>query len=112
MLYNRDQAVKIDRHAQIGGQPAKLVRDFLADASNSNGFYLDLADEYLLKGWWRTTVNGLIDAGKIDPRNRRLCMHVRSRSPQHSKLFGVPLPKMPDFSPRSRTLSRRCLRAS
>ena len=37
--------MKIDRNTQIGGQPAKLVRDLLSDATNSDGFYADLVDE-------------------------------------------------------------------
>jgi hypothetical protein len=39
--------MKIDRNTLIGGQPAKLVRDLLADASDSGGFYLELADNHL-----------------------------------------------------------------
>jgi len=90
--------VKIDRNAVIGGQPAKLVRDFLADASDFNGFYLKLADDHLLKAWWRATVDGLIEAGKIDRRNRGICMRDWSWPLQHRKICGVPLPKVPDFT--------------
>jgi hypothetical protein len=37
--------MKIDRNTQIGGQPAKLVRDLLSDTTNSDGLYADLVDE-------------------------------------------------------------------
>jgi hypothetical protein len=97
-------AMKIDRNTLIGGQPAKLARDFLADASDSDGFYLELADDHLLKAWQRATIDGLIDAGKIDRRNRSLCMRVWSQSLQHGQLFGVRLPKVPNFSARARKL--------
>jgi hypothetical protein len=90
--------MKIDRNALIGGQPAKLVRDFLADATDSDGFYLKLADDHLLKAWWRATVDGLIEAGKLGRRNRGLCLRDCSWPLRHRKICGVPLPKVPDFT--------------
>ena len=96
--------MKIDRNALIGGQPAKLARDFLADASDFDGFYLELADDHLLKAWWRATIDGLIDAGKIDRHNRAYCLREWSRLLQQRKIHGVHLPKAPDFTGPARKL--------
>ena len=104
--------MKFERNTLIGGQSAKLARDLLADASNSGGFYLELANDHLLKAWWRATVDGLIDAGKIDPRNRFLCMRGRSQSLQRGQLFGNPLPKTPDFNARARKLIKALLESN
>lgn len=41
--------MKLDRNTRIGGQPPKLVRDLLADATNSDGFFADLVDEHLFR---------------------------------------------------------------
>jgi hypothetical protein len=63
-------AMKINRNSQIGGQPAKLVRDLLADATNSDGFYASLVDEHLLRAWWRATIDKLIETGNIGRSDR------------------------------------------
>lgn len=96
--------MKIDRKTQIGGQPAKLVRDFLADATDSDGFYTDLVGEYLLRAWWRKTIDELVEAGKLDRFNRSLALRSWDDARNLNKIFGVPLPKVPDFAPQTHSL--------
>ncbi|WP_146006704.1 hypothetical protein [Bradyrhizobium forestalis] len=104
--------MKIDRKTQIGGQPAKLIRDLLADATNSDGFFANLVDEHLFRAWWRSIIDHLIETGKLDRSNRghalRLWMNARKRD----KIFGVRLPKVPDFAPQTQVSSRRCSRTN
>jgi hypothetical protein len=96
--------MKLDRKALIGGQPAKLVRDLLADATNSDGFYADLIDEHLLKAWWRAAVDELIEAGKIDRSDRSYALRNWSRAISRDKIFGARLPDAPDFSVQTKSL--------
>ncbi|UPJ49346.1 hypothetical protein IVB30_41515 [Bradyrhizobium sp. 200] len=90
--------MKIDRNTQIGGQPAKLVRDLLADATNSDGFYADLIDEHLFRAWWRATIDALIKTGKLDRSNRSHALRLWTNARKRDKIFGVRLPKVPDFA--------------
>jgi predicted nucleotidyltransferase len=96
--------MKIDRDAKIGGQPAKLVRDLLANATNFDGFYSDLVDEHLLKAWWRSSIDALIESGKIDRHNRGQALRNWTWAQDREKIFGVRLPKAPDLSARARNL--------
>ena len=57
--------MKIGRNTLIGGQPAKLVRDLLADASDSDGFYFELADNLLKRG--------ACDRRRLDRRGPSYC---------------------------------------
>ncbi|SEC95465.1 hypothetical protein [Bradyrhizobium erythrophlei] len=96
--------MKIDRDAAVGGQPIKLVRDLLADATNSDGFYSDLVDEHLQKAWWRSTIDTLIEEGKINRHNRGQALRHWARTRDPKKIFGVRLPKAPDLSAQARNL--------
>lgn len=96
--------MKIDRDATIGGQPVKLVRDLLADATNSDGFYFDLVDEHLLKAWWRSTIEALVKDGKIDRHNRGQALRSWTSARKREKIFGVRLPKAPNLSAEAHNL--------
>ena len=96
--------MKIDRGTRIGGQPSKLVRDVLADATNSDGFYADLIDEHLLRDWWRKTINDLIEKGEVDRQNRSHALRAWPTARKRDKIFGARLPKIPDFAPQTRSL--------
>ncbi|MEW6641714.1 MAG: hypothetical protein AB1586_14515 [Pseudomonadota bacterium] len=96
--------MKIDRDTTVGGQPAKLVRDLLADATNSDGFYSDLVNEHLLKAWWRSTIDALIEDGKIDRHNRGQVLRNWTKARDREKIFGVRLPKVPDLPAQARNL--------
>lgn len=90
--------MKLDRNTLIGGQPAKLVRDLLADATNSDGFYAALIDEHLFRVWWRATIDELIKTGKLDGSNRGHALRLWTNARKRDKVFGVRLPKVPDFT--------------
>jgi predicted nucleotidyltransferase len=90
--------MKLGRKAQIGGQPAKLVRDLLADATKSDGFYADLVDEHLLRAWWRATIDEFIETGKLDRTHRGHALRLWTDARQRDKIFGLRLPKVPDFT--------------
>ncbi|MCK1585373.1 hypothetical protein IVB03_38890 [Bradyrhizobium sp. 168] len=92
------EAPKLDRNTRIGGQPAKLVRDLLADATNSDGFFSDLVNEHLFRTWWRATINELIETGKLDASNRGHALRLWTTARSRGKIFGVRLPKVPDFT--------------
>ncbi|MGV7213935.1 hypothetical protein [Bradyrhizobium sp. UFLA05-112] len=96
--------MKIDRDATVGGQPAKLVRDLLADATNSDGFHSDLVDEHILKAWWRSTIDTLIEEGKIDRQNRGQALRNWTMARDREKIFGVRLPNAPDLPAQTRNL--------
>ena len=95
--------MKIDRNTQIGGQPAKLVRDLLSDATNSDGFYADLVDEHLFRTWWHATIDGLVEAGKLDRSSRGHALRLWANR-KRDKIFGVRLPKVPDFMAQANSL--------
>lgn len=90
--------MKLGRNTRIGGQPAKLVRNLLADATNSDGFYTDLVDEHLFRTWWRATIDELIETGKLDGSNRGHALRLWTTARKRDKIFGVRLPKVPDFT--------------
>jgi hypothetical protein len=96
--------MKLERNIQIGGLSAKLVRDFLADASHSDGFYIDLVDEHLLKMWWRKTIDDQIEADKVDRRDRSQALREWTRARDRDKIYGVRLPMVPDFTDPARKL--------
>jgi len=96
--------MKLDRNTQIGGQPAKLVRDFLAAATNSDGFYTDLVGEHLFRAWWRAAVDELIGAGKLDGSNRGHALRLWTNARKRDRIFGVRLPKVPDFATQTHDL--------
>lgn len=90
--------MKLDRKTRVGGQPAKLVRDLLADATNSHGFYADLVEEHLFRTWWRATIDELIETGKLDRSNRGHALRLWTTARKRDNIFGVRLPKVPDFT--------------
>lgn len=90
--------MKLDRNTRIGGQPAKLVRDLLADATNSDGFFADLVNEHLFRTWWRATIDELIETGKLDGSNRGHALRLWTTARSRGKIFGVRLPKVQDFT--------------
>lgn len=96
--------MKLGRKTHIGGQPAKLVRDLLADATNSDGFYADLVDKHLLRAWWRATIDEFIETGKLDRSNRSHALRDWMSARQLDKIFGVRLPKVPDFTAQTHSL--------
>jgi hypothetical protein len=96
--------MKIDRNTQIGGQQAKLVRDLLSDATNSDGFHADLVDEHLFRAWWRATIDPLIETGKLDRSHRGHALRLWTNARKRDKMFGVRLPKMPDFMAQTHSL--------
>ncbi|MGN8544397.1 hypothetical protein ACQPTN_04910 [Bradyrhizobium sp. 13971] len=96
--------MKIDRDTTVGGQPAKLVRNLLVDGTNSDGFYSDLVEEHLLKAWWRSTIDALVEEGKIDRHNRGQALRSWSWARDRDRIFGVRLPKAPDFPTQTRNL--------
>lgn len=96
--------MKIDRGARIGGQPAKLVRDIVADATNSDGFYADFIDEHLLRAWWRKAIDALIETGKIDRQNRGHALRAWKTARTRDKIFGAHPPNIPDFASETRSL--------
>jgi|GEM_PF-6799642 len=96
--------MKIDRNTQIGGQPAKFVRDLLADATNSDGFYAALVDEHLFRAWWRATIDVLIETGKLDGSNRGHALRLWTNARKRDKIFGLRLPKVPDFTSQTNRL--------
>jgi predicted nucleotidyltransferase len=96
--------MKIDRNTQIGGQPAKLVRDLLSDATNSDGFHADLVDEHLFRAWWRATIDALIETGKLDRSNRGHALRLWTNARERDKIFGLRLPKVPDFMAQTHSL--------
>ena len=96
--------MRIDRETRIGGQRGKLVRDVLADATNSDSFYADLIDEHLLRAWWRKTIDELIETGKINRQNRGHALRAWATARKRDKIFGSRLPKIPDFAPQTRSL--------
>ncbi|MDH2348146.1 hypothetical protein [Bradyrhizobium sp. SSUT77] len=96
--------MKIDRNTRIGGQPAKLVRDLLADATNSDGFYADLVEEHLLRAWWRATIDEFIETGKLERSNRSHALRLWTNARQRNKIFGLRLPTVPDFTAQTHSL--------
>lgn len=68
--------MKLGRKTRVGGQPAKLVRDLLAHATNSDGFFADLFEEHLFRTWWRATIDELIETGKLDRSNRGYALRL------------------------------------
>ncbi|WP_439373494.1 hypothetical protein [Bradyrhizobium sp. DASA03120] len=96
--------MKLDRNTRIGGQPAKLVRDLLADATNSNGFYPDLVDEHLFRAWWRAAIDELIETDQLDGSNRGHALRLWTTARKRDKIYGVRLPKVPDFADETRGL--------
>ncbi|UEM08440.1 hypothetical protein J4G43_026990 [Bradyrhizobium barranii subsp. barranii] len=96
--------MKLERNVMIGGQTAKLVRDFLGDASNSDGFYIGLVNDHLLKAWWRTAIEELIEAGKMDRRKRGLCLRKWTWALRNDEICGARLPKVPEFMAPARKL--------
>ena len=58
------EAMKIDYKSQIGGQPFKLVRDFLR---SQRGGYISVEGilEYLQLNWWNEFIDDLFERGVI-----------------------------------------------
>jgi hypothetical protein len=95
--------MKIDREARIGGLPLKLVRDFLRSQRRRYIIVESIVD-HLQQDWWNTFVEDLFERGVInrEARNRgRKNFYWMSRG---KKIYGVRVPKMPDFSAPARTL--------
>lgn len=76
----------------------------MADATNSHGFYADLVEEHLFRTWWRATFDELIETGKLDRSNRGHALRLWTTARKRDKVFGVRLPKVPDFTVQSQGL--------
>jgi len=96
--------MKLSRKTRIGGQPAKLVRDLLAYATKSDGFYADLVDEHLLRAWWRSTIDEFVETGKLDRSYRGHALRLWTDARRSNKMFGLRLPKAPDFTAQTYSL--------
>jgi hypothetical protein len=93
--------MKIDREARIGGQPLKLVRNVLRRQRDG---YISVENivEHLQQNWWHEFVEGLFERGVINREARNSGRKHFNRG--REKIFGVQVPKMPDFSTPAQTL--------
>src|SRR5437868_10335317 len=95
--------MKIDRNTLIGGQPLKLVRDFLRRWPDG---YISVENivEHLQRNWWSEFIEDLFDRGIINRYFRNAVRNDLDWRTRKKTIFGVRIPKMPDFSGPAQTL--------
>ena len=91
------EAMKIDYKSQIGGQPFKLVRDFLR---SQRGGYISVEGilEYLQLNWWNEFIDDLFERGVIRRHARNYGRNNFGFWSGEKTIHDVRIPKMPDFS--------------
>jgi hypothetical protein len=90
-----------DRKSQIGGQPLKLVRDCLQQRHNG---YIKLENivDHLQQNWWHGIVEDLLVRGLITRHDRNYAR--KTFNPRDKEIYGVRVPRVPDFSVPAQTL--------
>ena len=95
--------MKIDRKSQIGGQPLKLVRDFLRSQRHCY-IIVESIVEYLQQNWWNEFIEDLFERGIIDRDRRNYGRNSFGFWSRKKTIYGVRVPKMPNFNAPARTL--------
>jgi hypothetical protein len=96
--------VKLDRNSAIGGLPVKVVRDMLRRLGYEGFIRIETVVEHLQQHWWHEFVEDLFKRGVIDRDQRNGARKYFDPKHLKQKLWGVRVPKMPDFRAPARTL--------
>jgi hypothetical protein len=91
--------MKVERKALIGGQPVKVVRDLLQRHGNIT---LKNIVEHLKRNWIHEFAEDLLRRDLIDRHGRNYLR--KNFDPRDRIVYGIRVPKMPDFSPTAKTL--------
>jgi hypothetical protein len=95
--------MKIDRKGQIGGQPLKLVRDFLR--SRRHGYIsVENIVHHLQQNWWNEFIEDLFERDVIDRDARNYARKEFDFWSRQKTIYGARVPKMPNFNTKARTL--------